>query len=50
MGDLLIGLGPFVVLLIFVGVVIFRGMRTKPDDTANKARGGGSASHHVGPD
>ena len=45
----LLQLAPLALLLIGVVWVVWRGMRTKPDDTDNKARGGGSESHYQGP-
>jgi hypothetical protein len=41
---------PLVVLIFGAAVMIRRGMRTRADDTHNKARGGGADSHHIGPD
>ena len=41
----LIGLGA---LVVFALVAVWMGLRTPPDDTANKARGGGADSHHSG--
>ena len=48
--DLLIGLAPLVILLLAVGAIIWCGMRTRPGDAANMARGGRANSHHAGPD
>ncbi len=39
--DLLTGLGPLLALLIFAFVIVWRGMRRKPDGSHNMARGGG---------
>lgn len=39
--DLLIGLAPLLLLAVFAIVVVWRGMRRKPDGSHNKARGGG---------
>jgi hypothetical protein len=40
---------PLVLLVVIASWLVLRGLRTKPDDTANKARGGGSESHTEGP-
>ena len=48
MWDALVQIGPLVLLAVGASWLILRGMRTKPDDTDNKARGGGSESHHEG--
>lgn len=41
-------IAPLMALLMFAVVIVLRGLRRKPDSSANKARGGGSASHYKG--
>lgn len=41
-------MAPIVLLLIGATFVVWRGMKRKADDTHNRARGGGSASHWGG--
>ena len=41
-------IAPLGVLLVGAFILVWRGMRRKPDATHNKARGGGSASHYQG--
>ncbi|MBT8459992.1 MAG: hypothetical protein KJN60_10015 [Boseongicola sp.] len=40
---------PLVLLVAVSSWLVLRGMRTKPDNTDNKARGGGSESHTESP-
>ena len=47
--ELVLQIAPLAVLLIGAVVLVWRGMARKPDNTANKARGGGADSHYQGP-
>jgi len=46
MKHLLIGLAPVFLLFGFAVVVVWRGMGRKPDDTNNRAKGGGAKWDH----
>ena len=43
--DIFFQIAPLVALIAVATFFVFKGMKTKPDDTSNKARGGGSESH-----
>ncbi|NNE86877.1 MAG: hypothetical protein HKN27_02275 [Silicimonas sp.] len=44
--EIFLQIAPLALLILGVAIIIWRGMRTKPDNTNNEARGGGSDSHY----